>query len=351
MSAFYALPEDQQDKIWSLNWADTTASPLLGYMGQQIVPKVRVLQCILSKEANQRTAEDDFFLANDVPKLQEATKMCRIAARWHAGRYSLVDLPENERGQLPPNTPITGLFVETARLRHSCVPNCYAHYNPATNLMTVHATKAITSGDELTLSTIASVYYLSASDRAAELQAKFGIACACEACDHEHHNFTTHESARMLSHTRAIHLEHFCTLLAMLDSSNVCADLCLKDEDRPDPPDLEDLRDAENTCLALITNLKDTECDGPELIRWYNALIDRIQPRAADLLGHGERYTWWRFISRHAGECVKIAGRAFGEDSIEYAQVVLRLDRIEGLVKGAEERAKELEESKKKVGG
>jgi hypothetical protein len=354
MEAFDELKPYQQEEFWSLNPAPLTASPLLTFMAERITEKLAPLKAIADMPEEGRTKEEQEALTEGFPKVAKAAKMFRIAARWHYGRYSLIDLPEHEREQLPYPTPVAGLFIETARLRHSCIPNCYAYYNASTNFMIVQATTNIPAGAELTLPTIRGIYYHAASTRSAELKTKFGFTCTCPACDPSHHNFAMHESARLQIHTRTMNLQHFLTLLDIITYESVTSDLRLRDQDLPDPsdlPTLEDLRDAEFSILALIKNFKSTGCEGPELIRWYNALIDRIQPRVAHLLDNDdERVRWWRIILRHAIECVKIAHRCFGADSDEVARMKHRVDGVERKIQDAETRRELVRAGKKKLG-
>jgi hypothetical protein len=353
MDAFESLEAWEQEMIWSLNPADSSASQLLTYMAEQITSKLALIKEIADMPEDERTQEEQDILCNVFPKIAKASEWFRIAARWHLARYSLIDLPELERNNLPKGTPITGLFIETARLRHSCVPNCYAKYNPTTNLMTVHTMKDIKKAEELTTNTISSVYYHTASQRAAELKAKFGTTCDCEACNPSHHKFNKHETSRLAIHTRAIDLERFCTQLEIIERESVHTDLCLPDSQIPAPddaPDIEDLNQAEKTVLGLIKNLKDTGCEGPELIRWYNALIDRVMPRVADALeSDEERIRWWRIILRHAVECEKLGLKCFGADSGELGKARMRTKGIEKLIGMAKERKMALLESMRKV--
>lgn len=353
MTAFESLEAHEQEKIWSLNPADPSASELLTYMAEQITTKLAPIKQIADIPEDRRTEEEQEVLSDHFPKLAKASEWFRIAARWHVARYSLIDLPELERSNLPEGTPITGLFIETARLRHSCVPNCYVKYSSDTNLITVHTMKDITEGEELTTPTISSVYYHNASERAAELKAKFGTTCDCEACNPAHHKFKKHETSRLAIHTRAIELEQFCTLVDIIEHESVHADLCLRRSDLPDPrdvPAIEDLKEAERTILELIKNLKDTGCEGPELIRWYNALIDRLMPRVADALENDEeRIRWWRIMLRHAIECEKLSLKCFGADSDELKKATLRKKKIETLIETAKERKEMLEQSRKKL--
>jgi hypothetical protein len=353
VKAFENLDAHEQEKIWSLSPAESTASPLLTYMAEQIIEKLAPLKHLANTSEDKRTAEEQNTLTEQFPKLAEAAKMFRLAARWHAARHSLVNLPEHERDQIPSDTPITGLFVETARLRHSCVPNCYAHYNQETTLMTVHTVKAVEAGEELTLSTIPAVYYHNALERAEELKTKFGITCTCEACNCSHHKFKTHEDMRLLTHARAIQVEYFLTLVDVINNHQIAADLYLPEFDWKEEPDVQDLSDAEATILALIRNLKcTTNCDAhPELIRWYNALIDHIQPRVTEVLENDkERLRWWRIILQHVIVCEKIALTCFGKDSVDYKELASRREGLEGKVNMAMEREERIKQSKKKMG-
>jgi hypothetical protein len=353
VTAFEGLDAHEQEKIWSLSPAESRVSPLLTYMAEEITGKLVSLKHIANTPEDKRTAEEQNTLTEHFPKLAEAAKIFRLAARWHAARYSLINLPEHERGQIPSDAPITGLFIETARLRHSCVPNCYAHYNQAMNVMSVHTLKPIQSDEELTLSTIPAVYYHNATERAEELKTKFGIMCTCEACNRSHHKFKTHENMRLLTHTRAIQVEYFLTLVDAISHNHVATELCLPQFDHSEEPDIQVLSDAEATILALIKNLKSTtNCDAhPELIRWYNALIDHIHPRVTHVLDNDkERLRWWRIMLQRAIECEEVALKCFGIDSVEYKELGLRREGIEGNIKTALEREETIKQGKKKAG-
>lgn len=157
----------------------------------------------------------------------------------------------------------------------------------------------------------------------------------------------------MLAHTRALHLEHFLTLLLLINpSTDITRDLCIRDSERQDEEaGLDDLLEAQCTCLALIKDIKDTGCTGPETVRWLNALVDRVIPPLADFLGEGERVEVWKGAQEFAREIVETSERCFGGDSVEYAQSVLRRERVGNCLAGAVERLEGLEESKKKLGG
>jgi hypothetical protein len=348
MSAFDSLSAEDQEKFWNLDPAKPSTSALLTEMDREITPKLIALTEVAYTEEEKRILDGRFA------QLGKSTQCYRIAACWHNTRYSLVSHIPYECYPLPEGTLISGLFIETAQLRHSCVPNCFARIQSDKGVMTVHTMRPIAAGEELTINTI-DIYYNTVDVRAADLHARFGTTCACEACNPSHPKFKKHEDCRLANYNRAIQVDNFCTRINIIDHASVRIDLCLQDRDLPHPNfpiTIEDLRDAEHTVLALIKGLKDTGCGSPELIRWYNALIDRIQPRVAHVLDNDEeRVRYWRIMLRHAIECEKISGKCFGADSAEVQWAGARRAKMEGLIERAKMHQTWLEESKKKILG
>ncbi|KAH8690992.1 hypothetical protein GQ44DRAFT_215260 [Phaeosphaeriaceae sp. PMI808] len=346
MEAFYDLDRSDQAKIWSLNPADHTVSPLLNFLYEQLIGKLSALVKVSSVTSTSKMSENR---SAEFARVDTASEIFRIAARWHTGRRSMIDLPENERDQIPLETPITGLFIDTARIRHSCMPNCHAQYDRTKNLMTVHTTQDIASDEELTLSALTSGYYQTAEERANELKYRFGITCDCGACDTTHLEFAKHEQARIRTYARGVQLKHFLTVIDVIDFRSVQTDLHLRNDGVPNPEEIsfEDLSEAETTCLSLIQDLKNTGCSGPEVIRWYNALIDRICPRAADELEDIERLRAWRILLHHAVACEAVGLRCFGADSHEYELLVHKRVRTEKFIAHAEIHGKQVLQKKK----
>lgn len=348
VSAYDALSAEDQEKFWNLNPAKPSTSTLLSEMERKIMPKLMAL----TEEAH--TEEEKRILDGRFAELERSTECYRIAACWHNARYSLVSHIPYESFPLPEETLITGLFIETAQLRHSCVPNCFARINPDKAVMTVHTMRPIAQGEELTINTI-DIYYNIVDVRATELHTRFGTTCTCEACLPSHTKFKKHQDYRLANYTRAIQVDDFCTRLDIIDHASVRVDLCLCDSDLPHPNfpiTIDDLRNAELTVLALIKGLKDTGCGSPELIRWYNVLIDRVQPRVAHVLDNDEeRVRYWCVMLRYAMECEKISGKCFGADSAEVRWAGARKVKMEGLIERAQKHKEWLKESKKKVLG
>lgn len=213
VTAYYNLPKVEQDRIWNLRPAAPEASEQLQNLRFLTDRLAFDLQNIIFKSDGARTKVEEATLEEMAPKLENAMNVWRVAARWHANRCSMTDLPAEQREYLPKGTPITGLFIERAHIRHSCLPNCFASYDANLGRMNVHVTRDIAAGEELTLSAFAdTTYYKNAADRKEELSA-WGLTCNCEACDEKHPKFQTHEAARQRAHTRAILLADTLTRL------------------------------------------------------------------------------------------------------------------------------------------
>lgn len=95
------------------------------------------------------------------------------------------------------------LFLNIARLNHSCAPTAHTSYNPRTNRMTVHTLRDIDPNTEIVIS------YFNMLLPVAERQVKagsWGFVCRCPACDMGP-GHSRHEDARSrLRETQAQHL-------------------------------------------------------------------------------------------------------------------------------------------------
>lgn len=213
MLAYESLTKADQEQIWNLRPAAPEASEQLANLRFLTDRLAYDLQNIIFKPTVTRTTVEQGILDEMLPKLQNAMNIWRVAARWHANRCSMTDLPMDQRSSLSQGTPITGLFIKRAHIRHSCVPNCFASFDANVGRMNVHVTRNIAAGEELTLSAFAdNMYYSIAADREQELSA-WGLTCNCEACDRQHPAFKTHEKSRQRAHTRAVLLSDVLTRL------------------------------------------------------------------------------------------------------------------------------------------
>ncbi|EKM57570.1 uncharacterized protein PHACADRAFT_192717 [Phanerochaete carnosa HHB-10118-sp] len=76
-----------------------------------------------------------------------------------------------------------GIFLAGARFNHSCVPNVNNHWDAARGQLVFRALRDIEAGEELCLGY--GRLLAKRGERRAELSAKFGFDCACEACSLE----------------------------------------------------------------------------------------------------------------------------------------------------------------------
>lgn len=221
MAAYENLDKSDQESIWNLRPAAAEASDTLMSLRFLTDKLAMDLQNIMCKLEADRTAEEKATIAEMQPKFHRAMDVYRVAARWHANKCSLLDLPLEQRNDLPNGMPITGLFMRRAHIRHSCVPNCFASYDSNLGRMNVHVTRDIAPGEELTCSSFAdNMYYNNAEERREEL-IPWGLTCDCEACDEKHPRFEIHETARERAYTRAIMLNDTLTRLEKEDMTEV----------------------------------------------------------------------------------------------------------------------------------
>lgn len=338
-AAYDRLAYSDQERIWDLKPSSQEASEELMVLGATVRPVVITIGAILCKLEENRTKEERQELKSDGWKLGDTLETLRLYARWIPNHQSLINLPESERHGLPPEAPVSGLFIEASKLRHSCVPNCYVSYNSTTKRMAVHVLRDIEPGEELTASAITdTMYYDTADARKQRLFEQFGIKCACEACDSSHPSFKMHQTAREMAYARVVMVADFCTRLETVEFESVQADLHL-----PIPPSatdrasLQELIDAEDAALALCENLRATKCNNIEQIRWRNALIDRIQPKLAEFQTDAGRMKIWKAMAAHAKVCEIVGRRCFGEDHDEFKRLSVRKENIIAALQRAKE--------------
>ncbi|KAL5114913.1 hypothetical protein ACEQ8H_007231 [Pleosporales sp. CAS-2024a] len=346
MAAFDALSTDEQEEIWKLAPAETDASKDLMDMGYRLAETIGSLMQILTLPRAERTLEESNRVAEELPWLAEYTQSFRLLARWHFARYSVTDVDKND---------FSALFLKTANTRHSCVPNCHAEYDSGTNCMTLHTTRPVLEGEELTVSYMTAPYYFNARARAEQLYHCFDIQCACEACNPSHFKFAQHEQCRTAISHWAMQISHFCTLVPAIDLSpaTVQTDLCLS-ADMPLPMDGShaiDLGAMESVILRLMQSLSDTGCHGPDIARYYAVLLDRISPRAASALPTDAlRLRCYNLMLCRAHKAEAMLTTCFGSDSHHVASAAHRRSQIEALLRRAHARIAQLELSRRKLG-
>lgn len=223
------------------------------------------------------------------PKLEVLCKAYRIAARFYAHRYSLTSLPHSERHTIPSHVPITGLFVSASYLQHSCIPNCHAAYNPVSERLTVHATRTIARGEQLTVSHIGNhIWYHTRKTRARLLEEAQIPECKCNACDVLHDDYPKHEFTRKQLHfTSSVVSQFLMNMDAAVNPITYIKGITFTihpdgTSSLPLPPDTDVIAVAVK-CESTIDLLKQTGCTDMELVRWRNALVN-------NLLSHMEQW-------------------------------------------------------------
>jgi hypothetical protein len=344
-SAFERLSKKEQTMIWNIRPATPKASLQLQDLHFFTDRLAANLQNIMLKPRADRSKAEQAHLNTATPKLENAMTTWRLAARWHANRCSMTNLPMHDRHSLPDGTPITGLFIERARIRHSCVPNCFASYDAQRGRMNIHVVRDIQMGEELTLAAFADTnYYNNAAQRAKELAA-WGLTCSCEACDEKNPQFKVHEAARERASTRAVMLSDILTRLEIRNPLEVCIPSfptwthpfsSLRHLVYPAKANLSqqtDLTTAQSLLLALMRDLKITGCETVESVRWRKVLADRVLPARALLLPEKQRLVLWRVVMEHARECERLGKVCFGEDRAEFRQLREAREDSEAAVK------------------
>ena len=78
---------------------------------------------------------------------------------------------------------LDGIFMESSRFNHSCVPNAYFAWNPNSHRLTVHAIENIPEGEEIFVNYRAEDYGKPRHERQEALSATYNFVCTCRACD------------------------------------------------------------------------------------------------------------------------------------------------------------------------
>ena len=76
-----------------------------------------------------------------------------------------------------------GLFLTTSRVNHACDANVAFKWNPTTERLTIHALRAIKSGEEITYNYGFDTIFCCRAERQSRLQTTFGFVCLCAKCE------------------------------------------------------------------------------------------------------------------------------------------------------------------------
>ena len=110
----------------------------------------------------------------DSPIPEEAREQCiEIVAILSTNAFQLYEKTDTDPGNI-------GIFLDASRINHSCCPNSIQNWNKMVGHSTVHATKAISVDEEITVA-----YIDIWADRRIRKEkfGRYGFICTCPACD------------------------------------------------------------------------------------------------------------------------------------------------------------------------
>lgn len=85
--------------------------------------------------------------------------------------------------------------IRSARLNHSCIPNCYPYWNPRVQQLCVYALRDINPGEQLFI-TYGDRFDERANERMLRLSQLYGFECNCDACNKKSASWETIENDR-----------------------------------------------------------------------------------------------------------------------------------------------------------
>ncbi|KAM0798264.1 hypothetical protein BDR22DRAFT_891569 [Usnea florida] len=190
---------------------------------------------------------------------------------------------------------IRGIFLQAARINHSCVPNAYPAWNPDLDRLTVHAIVNIPEGDEIFINYHAAEYRKGRDQRRQHLLYDYGFRCFCPAC----RNHTVFGRASEERRTQMRGLYHSL-------------------ETNPNPTLINDRVRQHGQIELFIALLRKEGLVYPQLMDVYQREID-WQVRGMELEKHGN------FIDQTArAQCIS----GHREKALEFARMVLDMDVI-----------------------
>ncbi|KAF2465825.1 uncharacterized protein BDR25DRAFT_378534 [Lindgomyces ingoldianus] len=220
---------------------------------------------ILEYERNYSLANTDGErqkLASLEESLRIAIRMWRVNSRFQGNMNDLTTNSEpNSCTALPDDVPICGVFRTASVLSQSCVPNVCVAWNKGTKRLTVHATRAIYPGEELTASHISSNFYCKFAERAKALRERGILRCTCPACNINHVSFIHHEFHRT---NIGVEVRNIIPLITRLQTPT------------SPQPSLAELAAAEVTVLKVIDSLVKAGCRDMELVWWRKYLAEEL---------------------------------------------------------------------------
>ncbi|KAI7563673.1 hypothetical protein KC317_g7580 [Hortaea werneckii] len=170
----------------------------------ELSPKQRRAYRLLHKELPPVYAATFWILLDHLKRAKIQTNIEDVAHR-QMDDYAIFttnSMKMRSRGQHG-----TAVYMTYSRLNHSCSPNTYNVYNNFQGLETVHATRDISAGEEITVSYIELLR--TRNQRAASLK-RWGFTCACKCCKGASSSISQARRQRMFDIDQAIAF-HDCT--------------------------------------------------------------------------------------------------------------------------------------------
>ncbi|KAF4554967.1 SET domain-containing protein 5 [Elsinoe fawcettii] len=153
------------------------------------------LECLSDKAFNVFNSRDDLWTSRPSTselKRADGTDKSQLPVRAHVEGLLTTGLDRSEPGlhaiwqmhrRFIEQTPGYGsiLGMRLSRYRHSCQPNAEYHWNEELNQVTIHTTRAVNAGDEITIAYLAPSILADANPKR-QLQQYFGIECQMPCC-------------------------------------------------------------------------------------------------------------------------------------------------------------------------
>ncbi|KAI1344374.1 SET domain-containing protein [Xylariaceae sp. FL0016] len=145
---------------------------------------------ILAAVAELRPADQKTLLGLSLNETRRSSPMNLLSAAWQCFPSHMREIPRsrdilnifyNNNFALTDGPGTRAVFPSVARINHSCVPNSQGNFNANLGSFTVHATRDIALGEEVTISYLRHELGLRAA-RQGSLHEGYGFHCACELC-------------------------------------------------------------------------------------------------------------------------------------------------------------------------
>jgi hypothetical protein len=110
------------------------------------------------------------------------------------GKYAFSGIVKTNALPCGCGSDIGGIYPTICLINHSCMPNAHNNWNEEKEHETIHATRIIQAGEEITIS------YINGGPttfRRADLESSFGFKCSCKTCFQPLYNLTASDGRRL----------------------------------------------------------------------------------------------------------------------------------------------------------